>query len=60
MDRKIELLIEYLYTFSDTITKTEVQKILRRLKDCGINEIIVGDKKYILTNMISKSIKGAC
>jgi len=35
MDRKIKILIEYLYEFNDTITKAEVQKILRRLKIVG-------------------------
>jgi len=60
MDRKIEILIEYLYEFKDTITKAEVQKILKRLKDCGVKRITCGEKEYELTNNYIKSIQKVC
>lgn len=50
MDRKINILIEYLCEFKDTITKAEVRKILKRLKDCGVKAIVCGEKEYRLTN----------
>lgn len=50
MDRKINILIEYLYAFKDTVTKAEVRKILKRLKNCGVKSIVCGEKEYRLTN----------
>lgn len=60
MERKINLLIEYLYEFKDTITKAEVQKILKRLKDCGVNKITCGKQEYELTNDYIKQVQGVC
>lgn len=60
MERKINILIEYLYEFKDTITKAEVQKILKRLKACGVNKITCGNKEYELTNDYIKQIQGVC
>lgn len=50
MERKINLLIEYLYEFKDTITKAEIRKILKRLKACGVKSIVCGDREYRLTS----------
>lgn len=60
MERKIKILIEYLYEFKNTITKAEVQKILKRLKDCGVKDMTFGNQKYELTSEFIKSVKGIC
>lgn len=60
MERKINILIEYLYEFKDTITKAEVQRIIKRLKDCGVKTITCDGKEYKLTNTCIKLIKGGC
>jgi len=39
MERKINLLIEYLYEFKDTITKAEVQKMTDKKLFIDIKEI---------------------
>ena len=60
MDRKLNILIEYLYEFKDTLTKAEVQRILKRLKDCGVKTITCGNRKYELTSNYIKQIQGVC
>ena len=60
MERKIKILIDNLYEFHNTITKAEVQRILRRLRDCGVKSITCYGKDYELTNDFIKSIKGVC
>lgn len=60
MERKIKILIDYLYAFNKTITKSEVQKILKRLRECGVKTITCYGKDYELTTDFIKSIKGVC
>lgn len=60
MERKIDILIEYLYEFKDTITKAEVRKILKRLKECGVRTITCGNREYKLTNDYIKQIQKVC
>lgn len=60
MERKIKVLIDYLYEFQETLTKTEVQRILKRLRECGIKTITCYGKEYELTNDFIKTIKGVC
>ena len=45
MERKIKILIDYLYAFNDSFTKAELQRILRRLKDCGVKNMTFGNVK---------------
>lgn len=58
MERKIKILIEYLYAFKDSMTMSETQRILKRLRDCGVNDMTFGNAKYELTNEFIKSVKG--
>lgn len=60
MERKIKILIDYLYAFNETLTKTEVQRILKRLRDCGVKSITCYGKDYEITPDFIKSIKGVC
>ena len=60
MERKIKILIDYLYAFNDSLTKAELQRILRRLKDCGVTNMTFGNQKFELTNDFIKSVKGVC
>ena len=60
MERKIKILIDYLYAFNDSFTKAELQRILRRLKDCGVKNMTFGNQKFELTNDFIKSVKGVC
>lgn len=60
MERKIKILIDYLYAFNDSLTKAELQTILRRLKDCGVKNMTFGNQKFELTNDFIKSVKGVC
>lgn len=54
---KINILMAYLFEFNETITKAETKKILRRLKDCGIQALVCNEKEYRLTNSF---INSAC
>lgn len=60
MERKIKILIEYLYAFNETMTRAEIQKIFKRLKECGVKTITCYGKDYELTTDFIKSIKGVC
>ncbi len=60
MERKIKVLIDYLYEFQETLTKTEVQRILKRLRECGVKTITCYGNDYELTNDFIKTIKGVC
>ena len=57
MKRKINILMTYLFEFNETLTKTETRKILKRLKDCGIQALVCNQKEYRLTN---RFINSAC
>lgn len=60
MERKIKVLIDYLYEFHETLTKMEVQRILKHLRECGVKTITCYGKEYELTNDFIKSINGVC
>ena len=46
MERKIKVLIDYLYEFHETLTKMEVQRILKHLRECGVKTITCYGKEY--------------
>ncbi len=60
MERKIKILIDYLYAFSDNLTKAETQRILKRLQACGGKKMTFGNQKVELTNEFIKSVQGVC
>lgn len=57
IQEKINILMAYLFEFNETITKAETRKILKRLKDCGIQALVCNEKEYRLTNSF---INNAC
>lgn len=57
MERKIKILIDYLYVFGKDLTQTETQKTLKRLRACGVKSMTFNDKEYELTNDFIKSIR---
>lgn len=60
MERKIKILIDYLYAFGDSMTKAETQRILKRLQACGVKDMTFGNQKFELTNEFIKSVQGVC
>ncbi len=60
MERKIKILIDYLYAFRDNLTKSETQRILKRLQACGVKDMTFGKQKIELTNDFIKSVQGVC